>query len=297
LALGRGDCFEHGLAALCERHHAVGIFCGLPTESSISAPPPEPILSEELFRELEWYKVWTLEQCRRNMEAALGRLDPVRERIDAYRGWLMVNPRFLQELGVLRARWNDVISELKRIPPYPVSSVSDPCSQRPRRSRDVTDEFIEDFNGFYDRWELRGLATWDLPEPRGGNFSGVPLPDSVARPATTVTIETSPILALPANYPLRAIVEEAQRAQMPEHLTEWLEIVERRHANDLRFDRFRNISLIHFYRNIALASRYSTRFAGHVEAIDRAFGDFLDTGEDSVKKLRLQIDSLRSRMS
>ena len=44
--------------------------------------------------------------------------------------------------------------------------------------------------------------------------------------------------------------------------------------------------LLHYYRDSVLASRYRDRFAGNIEALDRAFGRFLGgLSEDSVKKL------------
>jgi hypothetical protein len=109
-----------------------------------------------------------------------------------------------------------------------------------------------------------------------------------------VAIQVSPILHLSANYPLRNIVEEAQRSQSPSHLQGWLQVQKQQHAGDLRFGRFRRTFLLHFYRDIVLGGRYIGRFADHIDALDGAFGEYLGgLGEESVKKLRVQMAALR----
>jgi hypothetical protein len=154
----------------------------------------------------------------------------------------------------------------------------------------------QDFNSFYDRWQLQGLATWNLPQPRGANLSGIPWPASVASSATMVSMQVSPILPLPGDYPIRAMFEEAQRAQTPEHLQGWLQVQKQQHAGDLRYLRFRRMFLLDFYRDTVLAERYGNRFAGQLELLDRAFGRYLgNLSADSVKKLRIQMQALRRR--
>jgi hypothetical protein len=290
--------FEQDLQQLCQRHHAVGVFHGRPVHDLTLHRPDQPVLSEELLQKLGWDQFWTPAQARQRVKIALERIDPLIERLDAYRGWLFSNPLFLNDLQQLKTRWENAVAKLGSIPSFPVQVPNAPKVRRPRKGRDVTRAFARDFNSFYDRWELQGLATWDLPQPRGANLSGDLLPASVASSSTMISVQVSSILPLPAKYPLRSIVEEAQRTQSPAHLEGWLKVQKQQHAGDLRFTRFRRMFLIHFYRNTVLASRYGDRFAGHVEGIDRAFGQYLGKlGVDSIKKLRVRMQALRGRDS
>jgi hypothetical protein len=287
--------FEHDLCELCEQYHAVGVFHRRLVHDLTLHRPAPLILSEALFRKLGWDRYWTLARARHLMRIGLQRIDPLLERLDAYRGWLLTSPLFQRELQQLKARWENAVAQVGHIPAYPLQS-PDGCIRRPRKGRDVTETFVNDFNGFYDRWQLERLATWDLPIPRGANLTGTPLPASVASASTMIALQMSPILPLPGNYSLLAILAEIQRARSPSHLQSWLQVQQQEHAGDLRFGRFRRIFLLHFYRDTVLASRYGKRFAGHIEALDRAFGDYFgDLGVDSIKKLRLQMDALRRR--
>jgi hypothetical protein len=281
---------EKDLHALCELHQALGIFHALPMADSGLTRPPAPVFSENLLRELGWDRFWTLEKAEHLVELGLGRMDPLIERLDAYRGWLVTNRLFQNELQALRKRWGPLVSYLGRIRSYPVKMLASPKGRRPRNVRNKTEELVRAFDRFFERWDLQGLATWDLPATHGADFSGL---SRVCLPAS-ISLQIPISLALPASYPLRAIVEEAQCARMPAHLQGWLRIVRQQHTGDLRFLRLGRMFLLHYYRDTALASRYGDRFARHVEALDRAFGQFLGgLSSDSIKKLRLQMDALR----
>jgi len=81
-----------------------------------------------------------------------------------------------------------------------------------------------------------------------------------------------------------------QRTTASPHLLEWQQILDHDKKGGVGPERFRHILWIHFYRNVVLEGRYRGRFTGRVEAIDHAFGKFLHLSEDSVKKLRLEIN-------
>jgi hypothetical protein len=286
--------FEQELLVLCQRYNCLGLWNGSLVIDVSLFRPPTPLLPPELFQQPGWDQFSTPEHARHQMKTALGLADTLILRLDAYRGWLATNPLYIGEVQALKARWGPVIDILGYIPPSPVRISPGPVGRKPRGGRDVTDRFVEDFNSFYDRWELSSLATWDLPQPRGANMGGPPLPASMACPPTTVTLQLSPVLSLPANYPLHALIAGAQQAQRPDHLRDWFEVVAQQHAGDLRFVRLRRMFLLDFYRDRVLASRYSDRLAGHVAALDEALGQFLgDVGEDSIKKLRLYMAARR----
>jgi hypothetical protein len=212
----------------------------------------------------------------------------------AYRGWLVSTSHYLADLAALRRRWSGVIAQLGGFPGWPVRLAAGPAGPKPQGASDITDAFVSDFATFYDNWELQTLLTWDLPLPRGANLSGVSWPASVAVPPSAVALHVSAALSLPSDYPLHEIVREAQAARGGEHLAGWRRLQARADKGDVGYLRLRRMFLVHFYRDVALASRYGERYAGNVEALDRAMGHFLGVGEDSVKKLRLGVASRRS---
>jgi hypothetical protein len=52
---------------------------------------------------------------------------------------------------------------------------------------------------------------------------------------------------------------------------------------------FFQILNLRFFRDVVLPSRYRDRMVGNVSALDRAFGAYLDVGEDVVSKRRAEI--------
>jgi hypothetical protein len=72
--------------------------------------------------------------------------DPLIERLNAYRGWLLTNPLFLAELQQLKSRWTNAVTQLGHLPSYPVQVPDDIKHRRPRNGRDVTEVFVHDFN-------------------------------------------------------------------------------------------------------------------------------------------------------
>jgi hypothetical protein len=293
--------FECRFAALCNRYHAVGVFHDRAILDPSLMPAPKLDIPEEMRDALNWDQA-TLAQMRSADHADIERRRPIHDRLDAYRGWLLTNPQFLDEVLQLRLRWEPLIMQLGAIPSYPVTISAGPRTCRPRNAVDVTAEFVGEWNTFFERWELQGLASWDLPVPVAPNLSGMANPPSVVRPQPQITIQIPAMMALPGNYPLESIIEDVRRSQLPAHLQGWDQVVQQKHPRNLRFQSFRNIFLLHFFRDTVLAGRYRDRFAGRIEAIDRAFGVFLGSfgdnrdgnlGEDTVKKLRGHMAVLR----
>jgi hypothetical protein len=286
--------FEHDLWGLCHKLHCIGFFHQRPVRHASLSRPPIPVLSEPLVKVLGWDTFWSREQAQALVDIGCQRLDPLHARLDAYRGWLATNPLYLQECLHLKNRWARAVQNLGRIPDYPVSISPGSKGRPPRRAVDVTSQLVAEFTEFYERWDLQGLVTWDLPEPRGPNLSGLALPSNGRRATGPVTIEVPALLSVPSTFPLRTILEEAQQAQTPAHLREWQQIQQQQHSGNLRFLRFRRMFLLHYYRETLLASRYAARFPGNVEALDQAFAQFLGGLDmDSIKKLRLRMEALR----
>jgi len=154
-------------------------------------------------------------------------------------------------------------------------------------SRRVGGEIAVEFGAFCERWQLTGMVTWDLPQPRGANLGGPAAMGSLMGLADRPTIELPTTLKLPVRYPLRDMIH----SQPDGNLAEWQAVMEQRHPSHFNYARWRRVFQLHFYRNICLASRYADRFPRRVAAIDWAFADYLgDASDESVRKLRRWID-------
>jgi hypothetical protein len=285
--------FEQALTNLVARHFAFGIFCEMPVKSFLVNRTPKPIISADQFRKAGWDRYMTEGDLRRILRLADERFDPIYEQLQAYVGWLLTNRQFLVERDRLRSRWERLV--LGAIPVYPVRVAADPASMPPHEGgKDVTEEMVSDFKAFYERWQIRRLVTWDLPEPFGVNLGGCSMPDDFQPGQGKITFDLTPIMRLPAHYPLKSILADIQRQQTPEHLRHWLDAQDRMHDDGLRHGRFGHFFQIVFYRDTVLAGRYQDRFSGHIDLLDGVFADFLGLGPDSVKKLRLRANALRS---
>jgi hypothetical protein len=289
--------FEETLANLVARHYSFGMFCGMPVKSFLLNRTPKPIISEDQFRLAGWDRYnMTLEDVLRAVPLADERFDPIYEQLQAYVGWLLTNQQFLAERDRLRSRWEQLV--MGSIPAYPVRIADEPDEPQsmppPQGGKDVTKNMVSEFNAFYERWQIRRLVTWDLPEPFEVNLSGCPTPGGCQPENSKFGFDLTPILRLPARYPLQQILADIQHQETPEHLRPWLDAQDRMHDDGLRHGRFGHFFEIVFFRDTVLASRYQDRFSGHVELLDYAFADFLGFGSDSVKKLRLKANALRS---
>jgi len=278
--------FERDLTALCLKHHWVGTFRGNGVVHFISQVPNSPDFQDPAFACFA-----TPALAKHYFDFALQMSDVVHKLRVAYLGWLLTSAQFQGEIYQLKERWNAVFSEceyvrypapLSRSPEEGSPHASSTMDRVPPGARDVTDLFRQDFDSFFDRWKLLRLATWDLPEPAGGNIGGPAEVSRLCHVDREPSFQMSSNLQLPARSPLRKALEDAQKANRASHLAEWSAICEQRHQQDLRYVRFQHIFYLHFYRNVVLASRYSDRFKDHVGELDRAFGEFLGIRPDTV---------------
>jgi hypothetical protein len=258
---------ERQLAALCDRYNAVGIISRKAIPSSFLNPPPPVSITREQFQQHGWDQFGAYEDVIRQIEQADQRADPFRQQAAAYIGWLLTNPAFLREVRELRQT-----EQLAALPP---SAPSESLA----------------YANFCQRWQLSGMASWDLPVPQGPILTSVGLPATVASQDTGFQFSFPVTMRLPARLDIRAVHSEIRETNSPPHLAEWQQILSQEGKQDVGLARFADILPLHFYRNIALGSRYSARFPGWTEWLDKLFARFLDNrSEDSVKKLRLAVE-------
>ncbi len=263
--------FERRLSEFLQTNcSTVGIAQGALIVSSLFQVRGPITISAEDFKALGWGR------CGIKFESLASDFTDLEERSAAfhdqtlaYAGWLITNPAFLTGVSEIRQRTPNLISKFSNAE---TELLIDPA-----------------MDAFCGKWQLAGMATWDLPEPQGPNLAGIGLPESARRGNESVSIELPLSMRLPARLPIGRIAAEIRNQAAQPHLAEWLEILERSGKKGPGFGQFTDILKIQFYRNIVLMRRYGQRFVGNVEPLDLAFGSFLSLSQDSIKKLRLAI--------
>jgi len=266
--------FEDSLADLCERYQVVGVAGGKPvsygwlTMGTQSDGQSEPLTLATLKR-LGWDQYWTLATANRLLTVGADRIAPFRQQLQAFLGWLITNPTFVSQVAEFEAREENLLAAGK--------SLED--------DKELLAAFIE----FCAEWQLDGMATWDLPIPRGVNLSGLAIPLCTRDESINLTLPAT--IRFPARWPLNDLMRDLRRNAISDRLAGWLEVLDQSGGDGKGLHRYRQMLPLHFYRNVVLKSRYGDHFSGHVELLDVAFADFFgDIREDSVKKLRLGIE-------
>lgn len=259
---------EQGFAELCQRYHAVGVIDNRPIcydWLAVSEEGKIEPLPMSLFKFLGWDHFWTHEQANHLLRMGKDRIDPLRQQLQSYLGWLITNRAFLREAVALQAEEQAWIDGGKPI--------------------EENEELVREFVKFCVAWSLVGMATWDLPIPHEVNLSGLEMQRGIREEA--ISLRLPPTLRIPARYPLGQLLKEHRENAMSDRLAEWRDVLDQSNEDGRGLRRYRQMLPLHFYRNIVLGSRYHARIQGNAELLDRAFAEFLDMGEDSVKKLRL----------
>jgi hypothetical protein len=180
--------FERDFSAVCQRHHAIGVFLSRPIVHSLLHSPVLQLSDSQLDEfGREWFG--TVERAKLLIQDAEAQLDTLHELYAAFFGWLVSRPSFLSGALALRDRWEPVVESLGFIPAYPVRRTLNGGRLVQADGVDVTDEFCGNLDRFYEEWGIQALATWDLPVPPSTNLSGVAWPPSVGAAPPTHTFK------------------------------------------------------------------------------------------------------------
>jgi hypothetical protein len=150
------------------------------------------------------------DSARRVLEDPL--IDP--GRLLGTAGRLIFDHQFRQEADNLKSKWMDLrdrpIFPLRPLPFDPPTGVVDASTVRSAKLPEDLALFHSDLSGFASRWGLTGLATWDLPVPRG-ILEDVPfgLAARLVGPDHPTTVLPSH-LDLPSDIDLRRRIREGQ---------------------------------------------------------------------------------------
>jgi hypothetical protein len=198
----------------------------------------------------------------------------------AYADWLIKNRQFRQERDALKRQIGAAIKQA--FPPLPRTVLG----ETPQPSLDHS---LSPLREFYARWCLDSFVTWDLPLPMMPDLRGFITYDTWVVAKAGLGAFLPWYLHRDQQFNLRQFGSHLQTTVRPDHLKGWLVLG----ANEQRrfgYTRLRNQFLLYRYRTLALEARYSDRLVGKTEQVDRAFGKFLRVGEQSVKRLRLDLE-------
>jgi len=197
-------------------------------------------------------------------------------------GWLVTDPQYRQELTALRQKSEADLVRLGRIPQLPFEQALERWRQTSElNQRDQ--ELASEFSAFYERWQLRGLASWNLPIPQGANL-GLP-----ANCSHLFVPASRPAVALAATLRLRGDDSTADLLETgaSDHLREWRLIQDQQHPHHMSYSRLATAFKLYFLDNVILRSAYPEKLQGKIATVSRLLGQHLEVGEDSIKRLRL----------
>lgn len=161
----------------------------------------------------------------------------------AYLGWLATNPIFLNEKSALLNYWisSDANPTYLKGPNHLKQFSKLPAQAQ--YSWLLQAERCNTFLHFYRRWDLDGLATWDLPMQVPANVGGC------GHISELLGIDHNPAIHLPETLRLPTkLSPQSFLVQSPsEHLKEWRNILEKNQTKR-RAEGF----VIHFYQDIVL---------------------------------------------
>ena len=155
---------ERELAALCDRHRAIGVV----DEGFVDYPwlrPPLPMPQVDLLESMD------LNWPQEVMDAVCNLKEPTNSlnaRMRSSLGRLISMPRFGTEADALRVAWLQLPDQSR--PPLPIRR-SARSSKLPVKmewsSADPSElrDFVSEFDHFCDGWQIAGMATWHLPIP------------------------------------------------------------------------------------------------------------------------------------
>lgn len=231
-------------------------------------------------------------EIRDSFEAETERREVIDVRKEAYTGWLVTNSEFRKEARNLRAKWKEQIGRLGRFPRIPQWPLHDFVL-----GADVPDKLIADFLGFYCRWNLEQMLTWEWPIPMEPNLFGGKINDDVFGADAGVKILVPWYLLRGEKLNLQEIIRHNRATDSPRHLREWVQKT-RRKQDELGDRRYERLAWLYRYLELALRQRYPEACRRRAQKLDRAFSSVLNRDEESVKKLRLELQrALRPRVS
>ncbi|MGE3806783.1 MAG: hypothetical protein AB7K24_19110 [Gemmataceae bacterium] len=205
----------------------------------------------------------------------------LRQRQEAYAGWLVMEPLFLRELESLRRGQQQAVARFGAFPRRDTPSGSG-------RRTGCTAKCL----AFYRRWGLEQLLTWDLPVPLRTRFELASEESASSQEAALLRI---PWYLLRGGLDLRPMVRRLRHTSAPVHLRNWI-IKEPTRDDDMSGDlAYQRLFWLYRCHELVLLRRYPAACARNVERLDRALAAVMGRSEDLVKKLRQRLTRARRK--
>jgi len=235
---------------------------------------------------------WSRSSYDRFLQEAPKRLEPYREALRGYLGWLVTNPLYLSERDALFETWRDQINHegIPQSGPTVFGSISHhELVQRVVSSTTV--DFLTEFARFYARWRLQHLVARDLPMPLGPQLPIThPLTLLTHMRAGGVSLYQPDTVMIPSRDTLRDTLEDIRVHQLENgHLSEWTDIIRKSRSSNHTVHKYGQILNLHFYWSL-LEQRHPALFKGRRSKIQAAFGDYLGVDTRAIEKARQQIN-------
>ena len=206
---------------------------------------------------------------------------PTRPRLRGVVGWLLTDPAFLGELAEVRALYQALPASGR--PRFPLARVLQVSDESPPETLVGFDDALL---RLLDRWGLKALAAWDLPEPQGPLLPDLLPADAIARPSHGVSVY------LPVHYPLQGD-DDLQRQivgfQRQRAAELGIDPGYAKNAHHATYDRM--FRVLHLER--AVRRRFARPPRGLVGAIEEAAAATLELAPARIQTLRKWIASCR----
>jgi hypothetical protein len=270
---------ENAVAEQCCTNEIVGFWSLQPVTYPLLRPI-SLVVTAEVAAEIGW--------TRDQMAVANGlgaqRSDRFATICQAYAGWLLADRAFVAEHRQIFQDWQSevatfgvpkmgpVVFDASRVPS--AQQIADPHMQR----------FVEEFESFFVRWRLAGMAAPLLPEPLAPQLPVTLLQSVLGHMRhggkTFYLPDTFPV---PSRDELRDILEEALRgSEAPQHLRGWSEIVQATNVAKNAIPRYaRLFRLQHYWR--AIYERHGDRLRRSKAAVEEAMSVFFETSQDTIR--------------
>jgi hypothetical protein len=208
-----------------------------------------------------------------------------------YAGWLALNPVFEKEQRSLLSKWTDLIRSIgfsKTATTKPSKMGFAPLCLTP----DLLPEFTTDRDRFLQRWRLLDLAGPYLPRPVRTMIPLLRSLETASMIPMGAMIFLADIFPLPDRTLLKQMLEGAMgRTNPPEHLKEWIQLVESDNPAKKSMERFGRIFRLQHYWGVLFA-RYREALDGSQSEVRRAFASWLFPKSEGTD-LEAKADTLR----
>ena len=255
----------------------------LPRETECDRPRNQELGGVDLASYASFFPDTNLVRMEYLLKRGKARTKRLWELAQAYAGWLMTNPEFLDEHDRLVADFHVEI-ETWRFPQHalPVLPGTVPPDCEPPDKR--INAYGNACDTFFLKWRLLTLAAPGLPVPL---LPGVPVPPTIHVLSLSQTVgklfyfpDTFPI---PSREDLREQIEESLRggSQLPAHLSEWGAMVGNSNTAKNKLLRYARLFEVQHYSRL-LRQRHPEALDRRLAALKKSLASFLGCTEASV---------------